>query len=166
MPGPPGFSPFMAGPPDAPDFKDRPLFGPDFSGAPMPPQNFAPDINLWKEKLGLSEAQISKVGKLLKQQKEELEPINRQMKSHREALRTKVGAKASDREISTLLDALSRDRENLETKGQAFEERLRNLLTTDQRAKFILRMTGSGWMEGDPWMRKERGGEQPVSKDK
>ncbi len=167
IPGSPGFLPFMAGPPDAPDFRDRPLLGPDFRGASIPHKGFELDINMWKEKLALSNAQFSKIGILFKQLQEDIKSLNRQMKADRNALQSKVDTKASDREISILLVALSKDRRILEDLHQQFENQLQNLLTTDQRAKFILGLTGSSWLDREPWMNnwKDNGKDESILKE-
>jgi Spy/CpxP family protein refolding chaperone len=112
----------------------------------------------WKEKLGLSDSQVTQLKDAFKKQMEEAKSLRDQERIDRDTLQQKVDLKTSDSEIQKLLDTLSADREKAEAKRKKFEEQLKSILSPTQRAKFVLDMgRGMNRWKGRNWDRDGKG---------
>ncbi len=97
-----------------------------------------------KKKLGLSDSQADKLKDMFKKQIESMKPLRDQMKIDMDTLQQKVDTKASEETIKKLLDALKADRKNMEAARQDMEDRVREILSPTQQAKFVLMMKDRG----------------------
>ena len=101
-------------------------------------------VDQWKEKLGLSDEQVSKLKDLFKSQMDIMKPLRDQMKIDMDTLQQKVDAKASDADLKKVLGTLSADRKNLDSARQKMEDQVRGILTPTQQAKFVLGLNNKG----------------------
>ena len=109
-----------------------------------------------KEKLGLSDDQVSKLKALFKSQRSVTKPLRDKLKSDMDDLQKKVDAKASDADLKKVLDSLSDDRKNLEAARQKMVDQIREILTPLQQAKFVLAMRERGEKMMGKWMKHHR----------
>ena len=102
-----------------------------------------------KEKLGLSDDQVSKLKDLFKSQGETMKPLRDQMKIDMDTLQQKVDTKASDGDVKKLLDKLEADQKEMQAGREKMKDQLRAILTPTQQAKMVLgmRKMGMGMME-------------------
>jgi Spy/CpxP family protein refolding chaperone len=108
--------------------------------------------DMWKDKFGLSEDQSQKLKDLFKKQKEETQTLVDQMKVDMDTLKLKVDSKAPDDQIKSLLDNLSAEKKELQTKREHFMDQTRTILTPTQQAKFLLEKKGQrGWGGHGMW---------------
>jgi Spy/CpxP family protein refolding chaperone len=108
---------------------------------------------MWKEKIGLTDDQVTKLKDLMKNQREETKTLADQMRVDMDTLKLKIDSKASDDTIKSLLDNLSAEKKKLQAKREDFINQAKQILTPTQQAKFLLAMKGHG-----RWGRGHRGG--------
>jgi Spy/CpxP family protein refolding chaperone len=113
-------------------------------------------IERMKEKLGLSDDQVTKIKDLFKKKGQENKPLRDQVKIDMDTLQQKVDSKASDGEIKKVLDALSADRQKLESARREIEDQLKTILTPTQQAKFVLSMKERGREMMGKWMKNHK----------
>lgn len=122
-----------------------------------------------KEKLGLTDDQISKIKDLFKSQREAMTPLKDQMKIDMAILQQKVDTKASDGDLKKLLDKLDGEQKQMQASREKMKDQMRSILTPTQQAKFVLGMKKRGGMmrgkmgKGRPgWGKKGTGGKGPA----
>jgi Spy/CpxP family protein refolding chaperone len=124
----------------------------------------------FKEKLGLTDDQATKLKDFFKKQRENNAPLRDQMRIDMDTLRQKVDMKASDSDIKRLLDKLVADRKDMQAARQKSEDQLREMLTPTQQAKLLFMMRRGlrgmgGWKDHDDW-NKGKGDHMGGSKGK
>ncbi len=102
------------------------------------------NLERMKEKLGLSDDQVSKLKDLLKAQMEAGQTFRDQLKADIDVLQQKVDSKASDGDLKKALDTLVADRKAMEANRQKTEDMFREILTPLQQAKMVLGMQSIG----------------------
>src|SRR5262245_22168094 len=88
----------------------------------------------FKEELGLSEEQQTKMKEAGKAHQEAIKPLLEALKADREALKGLVEKKAADAEISAALAKLDADHQALEEAGKKHRETVKSILTPMQQA--------------------------------
>jgi len=108
------------------------------------------DLEKMKEKLALTEDQVSKLKDVLKIQMESEKSIRDQMKIDMDILQKKVDSNASEADLKKILDILAADRKAMEANRQKMEDMAREILTPLQQAKMISGMRGTGSLRVNP----------------
>lgn len=103
-----------------------------------PSKSDQPRLDMLKEKLGLSDDQVAKLKEVFKNQRESTKPIREKMRADMQELQNKRKAKASDADLKTTLDALAADRQDMQVARQKLQDQIREILTPEQQAKFVL----------------------------
>jgi Spy/CpxP family protein refolding chaperone len=117
----------------------RPGMGP---GGPQGGMVMNPDK--LKDKLGLTDDQVTQMKDLFRTQMAAGKTIQDQMKLDIDTLQQKVDAKASVAELQKSLDALAADRKAMQASRENMETQVNKILTTVQQAKLILGMQNRG----------------------
>jgi Spy/CpxP family protein refolding chaperone len=118
-----------------------------------------------KEKLGLTDDQVSKLKDLFKSQMEANKPLRDQMKIDVDTLQQKVDMKASDGDIKKLLDKLDAEQKQMQDSREKMKDQLRSILTPTQQAKMVLGMRKMGmgmmnrWKGHNGWKKNGKGGD-------
>jgi Spy/CpxP family protein refolding chaperone len=94
------------------------------------------------KKCDLTSDQKTKLKSIFKKQRESTQPLVDQIKVDMATLQQKVDAKAGDEDIKTILVNLDDEKNKLANVRDSFEDKLDNLLTPTQEAKFLLAKTG------------------------
>lgn len=116
-----------------------------------------------KEKLSLTDDQVSKLKDLFKGQMEANKPLRDQMKIDIDTLQQKVDMKASDGDIKKLLDKLDTEHKQMTDSREKMKDQLRSILTPTQQAKMVLgmHMRGRGmmnrWKGHNGWKKDGKG---------
>lgn len=110
-------------------------------------------MGMWKERMGLTDDQVTKLKDLLKDQREATKTLADQMRVDMDTLKLKIDSKAADDTIKSLLDNLSAEKKKLQAKREDFINQAKQILTPTQQAKFLLAMKDHG-----RWGRGHRGG--------
>jgi len=98
------------------------------------------NIEKMKDKLGLTDDQVTKLKTLFESQKDANKALRDQMKIDLDTLQQKVDSKASDGDLKKALDALSTDKKAMDANRQKMEDQARQILTPSQQAKMVLGM--------------------------
>jgi Spy/CpxP family protein refolding chaperone len=93
-----------------------------------------------KDKLGLTDDQVTKLDAAWKAQKEAAKPLHEQMKKDMEKLKDQVKNKAKDDEIQATLDSLAATRKSMRESMEKTHADADAILTPTQRAKMVLKM--------------------------
>ncbi len=93
-----------------------------------------------KKELGLTDAQTAKLKTVMKKEREANKTLWDQVKIDLDTLQQKVDTKASDSDITNVLDKLKSDRKQLREAQENSMERMRSILTPMQQAKMVLMM--------------------------
>jgi len=122
-----------------------------------------------KDKLGLTDDQAAKLKETFKKQMEANKPLRDQEKIDIDTLQQKVDSKASDSDIKDALDKLSADHKSMQAAQDNSMERIREILTPIQQAKWVLTMRHGmmdhkwdGKKKGD-WKKHKDGGEDAAA---
>jgi len=115
-----------------------------------------------KEKLGLTDDQVSKLKNLFKSQMEANKPLRDQMKIDMDTLQQKVDMKASDGDIQKLLDKLDGEQKEMQASREKMKDQWKAILTPTQQAKMVLGMQkrGMGMMK-KMWNQRHGKGNAP-----
>jgi Spy/CpxP family protein refolding chaperone len=125
--------------------KGKPVHGVKAGMAQIDPAKFEQArLDRMKEKLGLSDGQVSKLKALFESHRAEMKPLQEKIKTDMDTLRKKKEAKASDTELKAALDALSADQKSMRDIRQKHQEQIRGILTSEQQAKMVLERPGMG----------------------
>jgi Spy/CpxP family protein refolding chaperone len=122
-----------------------------------------------KDKLGLTDDQAAKLKEAFKKQMEANKPLRDQEKIDMDTLQQKVDTKASDSDIKDALDKLSADHKSMQTAQDNSMDKIREILTPIQQAKWVLTMRHSmmdhkwgGKKKGD-WKKHKDGGDDAAA---
>jgi Spy/CpxP family protein refolding chaperone len=120
-----------------------------------------------KDKLGLTDEQVTKLDAAWKAQKEAAKPLHEQMKKDMDKLKEQVDKKAGDDEIKSTLDSLKSDRQAMMESMKKAHEASDGILTPTQRAKMILKMAHKRKHWWSRWGHKKDkdGGDKGEKKD-
>jgi Spy/CpxP family protein refolding chaperone len=91
-----------------------------------------------KDKIGLTDDQVTKIKKLFRESRNSIQTLMDQQKDDLDAVETKLKAKASDKELKVLLDALDADHQKIENARKSVMDQLRTILTPTQQAQSIV----------------------------
>jgi len=118
-----------------------------------------------KDKLGLTDDQAAKLKETFKKQREANKPLRDQEKIDIDTLQQKVDSKASDSDIKDALDKLSADHKSMQAAQDNSMDKIREILTPMQQAKWVLTMRRgmmdhkwNGKKKGD-WKKNKDGGD-------
>jgi|GEM_PF-1664140 len=114
-------------------------------------------LDKMKEKLSLTDSQVSQLKTLFKKQMENNKPLRDQERIDMDTLQQEVDANASDADIKKLLDKLDGERKTLQSSREKMTDQLRTILTPSQQAKMVLGMRQKGMGMMGKWMRKHKG---------
>ena len=104
-----------------------------------------------KEKLGLSDSQVSQLKDMFKKTREENQSLRDQAKIDMDTLQQKVDSKASDSDLKNLLDKLQKDKDGLTAARKKVVDQMRDILTPTQQAKMVLSMKQRGRRMAGKW---------------
>ncbi len=91
-----------------------------------------------KEKLGLSDDQVTKIKAVFADSKKNIEPLKKQYEADLKSLKDKVKAGVADSELKILLDALQADDQKMMDARKNIMEQMKAILTPLQQAKDII----------------------------
>jgi Spy/CpxP family protein refolding chaperone len=139
--------------PDNGTMQGPPPDGGDMSGGGDGPQGEMGGkwVDKMKEKLDLTDAQVSRIKQVFENQKSTAKPIREDLKTQTKALAQKMKAGAGDGDLKPLLDKIDQDRKNLDAARQQNMEALRGILTPTQQAKAYLAMAKRGMARMGHW---------------
>ena len=129
---------------------DKPMMGGEDGGTGR--------IEKMKEKLGLSDSQVTQMKDLFKKQMEGNKPLRDQMKIDMDTLQQKVDLKASDSDIQKLLDKLEGEQKEMSRSREKMKDQLKSILNPTQQAKFVLGMRARGKEMMGKWMKRRKDG--------
>jgi Spy/CpxP family protein refolding chaperone len=118
-------------------------------------------VDRMKEKLDLTDAQVSRIKQVFENQKSTAKPIREDLKTQTKALAQKMKAGAGDGDLKSILDKIDQDRKNLDAARQQNMEALRGILTPTQQAKAYLAMAKRGMARMGHWKKGGRGADSP-----
>src|SRR5579859_3352910 len=91
-----------------------------------------------KQFLGLTDAQETQIREIFRQQNEQTQILQDQLKLDRDVLVQKLNDNAPESEIQKALDAVIKDQRTMDESRQKTEDRLRAVMSPSQMAKFLL----------------------------
>jgi Spy/CpxP family protein refolding chaperone len=108
-------------------------------------------MEMMKKRLNLSDSQVFKLKDLFKKQMEETKPLRDQLKIDMDKLQQKIDTKAAASDLKDLLDQLQKDRQDLQASREKLTDQLRDILSPEQQAKFVLDMRNRGMRMMKKW---------------
>ena len=96
----------------------------------------------WKDKLGLSDEQVTKLQAAIKSSREAVVPLRRELKDGVEKLRAQLTLKQSEADIKATLDQIAKTRKALAAEREKVKSTFDSVLSVQQRAKLVVLFEG------------------------
>jgi Spy/CpxP family protein refolding chaperone len=95
-----------------------------------------------QKKLGLSDTQETQLKNLFKSRSEEVKPLRDQLQLDRDKLRLLVDKKAAESQLTDSMDKVNSDQEALKSDREKFRQKMKGILTPQQRAQMMVLREG------------------------